>query len=141
MIIVDIKEKSETTYDKEDYTVAKEFEGLEEFANRLGDISSPQYQSEFVPVLEKIRTVLLKNDQTSVKNDLPQLKNLIEKYLPIKSRSAIVEATVDGDKLLIAGAVQKTLSFREEVYLTIFDQQENIVDDEIFYDDAQDITT
>lgn len=134
--IINIEEKSEITYNKADYTIAKEFEDLEEFINRFGDQTVPQYQTEFVPVLEKIRTALVKNDQTSVKNDLSQLKNLIEKYLPIKSRSAIIEATIDGDRLLIAGAVQKTLLFREELYLTIFDQQGNIVDDEIFYDDA-----
>ncbi|MGI0010950.1 MAG: hypothetical protein ACREAE_06090, partial [Nitrosopumilaceae archaeon] len=134
--VINIEEKSEVIYNKADYTIAKEFEDLEEFINRFGDQSVPQYQTEFVPVLEKIRTALVKNDQTSVKNDLSHLKNLIEKYLPIKSRSAIIEATIDGDRLLIAGAVQKTLSFREELYLTVFDQQGNIVEDEIFYDDA-----
>ena len=134
--IINIQEKSQTVYNKVDYTIAKEFEDLEEFINRFGDQSVPQYQTEFVPVLEKIRTALSKNDQTSVKNDLPYLKNLIEKHLPIKSRSAIIEATIDGDKLLIAGAVQKTLSFREELYLTIFDQKGNVVVDEIFYDDV-----
>jgi len=134
--IINIQEKSKTTYNNSDNTVAKEFEELEEFINKFGDQNVPQYKTEFVPVLEKIRTALSKNDPASVKNDLSHLKDLIEKYMPIKSRIAIIEATVDGDKLLIAGAVQKTISFREELYLTIFDQQGNIVDDEIFYDDA-----
>lgn len=134
--IINIEEESQITYNKDDYIIAKEFEDLEEFINKFGDQSVPQYQTEFVPVLEKIRTALSKNDQTSVKNDLSRLKNLIEKYLPIKSRIAVIEATIDGDKLLIAGAVQKILSFREEIYLTVFDQQGNIVEDKIFYDNA-----
>jgi hypothetical protein len=134
--IINIQEKSKTTYNNSDNTVAKEFEELEEFINKFGDQNVPQYKTEFVPVLEKIRTALSKNDPASVKNDLSHLKDLIEKYMPIKSRSAVIEAKIDGDKLLIAGAVQKTISFREELYLTIFDQHGNIVDDEIFYDDA-----
>ena len=87
-------------------------------------------------MLEKIRTALSKNEQISVKNDLTILKDLIEKYLPIKSSSAIIEATVDGDSLLVSGAVQKTISYREELYLTVFDQQGNMVEDKMFYDDA-----
>ena len=134
--IINIQEKSKTTYPNSHNTIAKEFEELEEFIDKFGDQSVPQYKTEFVPLLEKIRTALSKNDQSSVKNDVSNLKNLIEKYLQIKSRSAIIEATIDGDKLLVAGAVQKTISFREELYLTIYDQRGNMVDDEIFYDDA-----
>jgi len=136
--IVSIEENQVPTYktaDLQNISIAKEFEELEEFINVFGE-NLGAYESEFEPVLEKIRTALSKNDQISVKNDLTILKNLIEKHLPIKSRSAIIEATVDGDILLVSGAVQKTLSYREELYLTVFDQQGNVVEDKIFYDDA-----
>ncbi len=124
------------TGDLQSINIAKEFEELEEFIDVFGGENLASYESEFEPVLEKIRTALSKNDQISVKNDLTILKNLIEKHLPIKSRGAIIEATIDGDKLLVSGAVQKTLSYREELYLTVFDQQGNMVEDKIFYDDA-----
>ncbi len=137
--IVSIEENQVPAYeaaDLQNISIAKEFEELEEFINVFGDENLVAYESEFEPVLKKIRTALSKNDQISVKNDLTILKNLIEKYLPIKSMSAIIEATIDGDKLLVSGAVKKTLSYREELYLTVFDQQRNVVEDKIFYDDA-----
>ena len=136
--IVSVEENQVPVYkaaDLQNISIAKEFEELEEFINVFGE-NLGAYESEFGPVLEKIRTALSKNDQLSVKNDLTILKNLIEKHLPIKSRSAIIEATVDGGMLLVSGAVQKTLSYREELYLTVFDQQGNVVEDKIFYDDA-----
>lgn len=136
--IVSVEENQVPLYkaaDLQNISIAKEFEELEEFINVFGE-NLGAYESEFEPVLEKIRTVLSKNDQLSVKNDLTILKNLIEKHLPVKSRSAIIEATIDGDMLLVSGAVQKTLSYREELYLTVFDQQGNVLEDKIFYDDA-----
>jgi len=137
--IVSVEENQVPVYkaaDLQNISIAKEFEELEEFINVFGSENVAIHESEFEPVLEKIRTALSKNDQTSIKNDLTILKNLIEKYLPIKSKSAIIEATADGDMLLVSGAVQKTLSYREELYLTVFDQQGNVVEDKIFYDDA-----
>lgn len=136
--IVSVEENQVSLYkaaDLQNISIAKEFEELEEFINVFGE-NLGAYESEFEPVLEKIRTALSKNDQLSVKNDLTILKNLIEKHLPVKSRSAIIEATIDGDMLLVSGAVQKTLSYREELYLTVFDQQGNVLEDKIFYDDA-----
>ena len=35
----------------------------------------------------------------------------------------------DNDKLLVSGAVQKTLSFSEDLFVDIFDQQGNRVDE------------
>ena len=137
--IISIEENQVLVYNTDDLksiNVAKEFEELEEFIDVFGNENLAAYESEFEPVLEKIRTALSKNDQISIKNDLTVLKNLIEIHMPIKSRSAIIETTIDGDKLLVSGAVQKTLSYREELYLTVFDQQGNVVEDKIFYDDA-----
>ncbi|MGI0022829.1 MAG: hypothetical protein ACRD9Q_08220, partial [Nitrososphaeraceae archaeon] len=137
--IVSVEENQVSVYDAADLqniSIAKEFEELEEFINVFGGQNLAVYESEFEHILEKIRSALSKNEQISIKNDLTILKNLIEKYLPIKSRSAIIEATIDGDKLLVSGAVQKTLSYREELYLTVFDQQGNMVEDKVLYDDA-----
>jgi len=137
--IVSVEENHVPAYgaaDLQNISIAIEFEELEEFITVFGGENMAAHESEFEPVLEKIRTALSKNDQLSVKNDLTILKNLIEKHLPVKSRNAIIEATIDGDMLLVSGAVQKTLSYREELYLTVFDQQGNVVEDKIFYDDA-----
>ena len=84
------------------------------------------------------------DDTTLTQNDydkLDELKRLIERYLPIRSRSAIIEATMEDDQLLIAGAVQKTLSFREDLYVDIFDQKGNHVKEIALKDNSSGLFT
>ena len=52
-------------------------------------------------------------------NNLEELKTIIERYLPVRSRVAVVEAIYDDDKLIVSGAVQKTLAFREDLFVDV----------------------
>ncbi len=60
---------------------------------------------------------------------MSELERFIERYLPVRSRLAVVEAVYYEDKLVISGAIQKTLSFREDLYIDIFDQKGNHIDE------------
>ena len=40
-------------------------------------------------------------------DNIDELKLLVERYLPVRSRIAVVEAIYDDDKLIVSGAVQK----------------------------------
>ena len=56
-------------------------------------------------------------------------KTLIERYLPVRSRVAVVEAHFDKDQLILSGAVQKSLAFREDLFVDIYDQRGSLVEE------------
>ena len=58
-----------------------------------------------------------------------ELQNAIERYLPERSRYAVIEVQYNNDQLLVSGAVQKTLSFSEDLFVDIFDQKGNLIDE------------
>ncbi|KAG2478648.1 MAG: hypothetical protein NPMRTH1_360001 [Nitrosopumilales archaeon] len=54
----------------------------------------------------------------------------------MRSRSAVIEAQFDNDKLILSGAVYKTLSFSEDLFIDIFDQRGNLVNEVALKDGA-----
>jgi hypothetical protein len=78
---------------------------------------------------------LANRDLENADEKLDELKRLIERYLPIRSRSAIIEAQFD-EKLVLSGAVQKSLAFREDLFVDIFDQQGTLVESIALKDDS-----
>jgi len=71
---------------------------------------------------------LTNKDSKKVNDKLDDLRNLIEKYLPIRSRSAVIEVQYSDDSLVVSGAVQKTIAFREDLFVDVFDQRGNLVE-------------
>ena len=45
------------------------------------------------------------------------------------TKNAVIDVVYDDDKLLISGAVQKTISFSEDLYVDIFDQSGNRINE------------
>ena len=64
-----------------------------------------------------------------VDDKLNDLKHAIERHLPIRSRSAVIEVNYENDELIVAGAVQKTLAFREDLFVDVYDQRGNLVEE------------
>ena len=128
--IVNINEEFDNVYSSSDLNMvelARDFGELETFLEQFGGEkynSNPQISS----AIEQIKIGLANKDAELVNGKLNDLKNLIERYLPIRSRSAVVEANYENDQLIVAGAVQKTLAFREDLFVDIYDQRGNLVE-------------
>ena len=139
--IINIKEKFENVYTPSDLNMvelARDFEELEVFLEKFG---GERYDTDpkFSSVVNDIKLGLANRDAEKVSDKLGDLKNLIERYLPIRSRSAVIEVSYDNDQLVIAGAVQKTLAFREDLFVDIYDQKGNLVEEIALKDNSSGI--
>lgn len=130
--LVNIEERIEREYTSEDLDIAelaREFDDLKSFVEKFGGKNYGDNDSRFSPILEDIQRNLGERDEESVNQKLSELKRMIERYLPIRSRSAVIEAQYENNLLYISGAVQKTLAFSEDLYVDIFDQKGNRIDE------------
>jgi hypothetical protein len=127
--IINIEEEFDTVYSESDYDMvelARDFEELQTFVEKFGG-ENYDGESRFSKVIGDIKLGLANRDAENVDEKLEELKRLIERYLPIRSRAAIIEAQYDGN-LVLSGAVQKSLAFREDLFVDIFDQQGDLIE-------------
>lgn len=123
--IVHVEEKFTTSYDKSDLNMtdlAREFDELESFAEKFGGEnfnSNPRFAS----VINEIKSGLASRDAENVDDNLEELKIIIERYLPVRSRSVVVDAHYEDNRLVISGAVQKTITFSEDLFVDIYNQR------------------
>lgn len=61
---------------------------------------------------------------------------MIERYLPSRSKIGILDAYVDDGKLYLSGAIYKTVAFPEDIYVDIFDQSGERIDEIPLKDNA-----
>ena len=59
----------------------------------------------------------------------------------LRSRVAIVEAIYDDDKLIVSGAVQKTFAFSEDLFVDVYDQRGNLVEEIALKDNSSGLFT
>lgn len=129
--IVHVEEEFDYKYSTSDLNMvelAREFEELESFAERFGGENFAS-NSRFTSVITEIKSGFTDKNAESVDENIDELKMIIERYLPIRSRTAVIEASYDDDKLIVSGAVQKTIAFREDLFVDIFDQKGNLIDE------------
>jgi hypothetical protein len=127
--IINIEEEFDTVYSESDYDMvelARDFEELQTFVEKFGGENYDE-ESRFSKVIGDIKLGLANRDAENVDEKLEELKRLIERYLPIRSRAAIIEVQYDGN-LVLSGAVQKSLAFREDLFVDIFDQQGDLIE-------------
>ena len=77
--------------------------------------------TRFASVINEIKFVFADKDAEQVNDNLDEFKLLAEGYLPVRSWVEVVEAVFDDDKLMVSGAVQKTLVFRDDLFVNIYD--------------------
>jgi len=135
--IINVEDKFEAVFTESDYDIvelAREFEELQTFIENFG---GEYYDSgsRFSKVIGDIKLGFANRDKENIGEKLEELKRLIERYLPIRSHYAIIEAQYDGN-LVLSGAVQKSLAFREDLFVDIFDQQGNLVESIALKDDS-----
>jgi hypothetical protein len=130
--IVDVPDKTTPTYTEDDIKnvdYAREYEELESFIETFGGSGYSANKARFDEVLQEIKDALHNKDFSTSGAKITELQSMIERYLPSRSKIAVIEAYVQDDKLYISGAIYKTIAFSEDIYVDIFDQQGNRVDE------------
>ena len=137
--IVSVEERIDRSYTSSELGRAKlseNFEELKNFIKEFGSVNLATNNARYDDISNEISSALAENDLEHADKKLSELERFIERYLPVRSRLAVVEVVYDADKLVISGAVQKTLSFREDLYIDIFDQKGNHIDEIALKDTA-----
>jgi len=120
--------------------LAREFEELKSFAKEFGGNSfddNPRFES----VINDIKFGFTDRNADSVDDNLNELKTIIERYLPVRSRVAVIEAIYEDDKLIVSGAVQKTIAFREDLFVDVYDQRGNLIEEIALKDNSSGLFT
>jgi len=141
--IVHIEEEFDYEYDTSDLNVvdlAREFKELNSFAQEFGGENFAE-TPRFASVINAIQIGFTNRDVENVDDNLHELKSIIERYLPIRSRVAVVEAVYENDKLILSGAVQKTLAFREDLFVNIYDQRGDLIEEVALKDNSSGLFT
>ena len=141
--IVHVQEEYDYEYTATDLNMvelAREFEELESFAEEFGGenyLDNPRFAS----VINEIEFAFKDKDAEDVDDNLKELKTIIERYLPVRSRVAVVEAIFDDDKLIVSGAVQKTIAFREDLFVDVYDQRGTLIEEIALKDNSSGLFT
>ena len=141
--IVHVEDDFDYEYNAADLSMvdlARDFEELQSFAEKFGGESYSE-NPRFASVINEIEFAFKDKDAEDVDNNLKELKTIIERYLPVRSRVAVVEAIYDDDKLIVSGAVQKTLAFREDLFVDVYDQRGNLVEEISLKDNSSGLFT
>ncbi len=141
--IVHVEEEFDYKYSDVDFSMvdlAREFEELETFAEKFGgDVFTEN--TRFAAVINQIEFAIKDKNEENVGYNLDELKLIIERYLPIRSRVAVVEAIYDNDKLIVSGAVQKSLAFREDLFVDVYDQRGALIEEIALKDNSSGLFT
>jgi len=128
--LVYIADKSDRNFNQGDLDIveqARQYEELKSFIEKFGGANSDD--PKFTSTLNEIQIGLTERDPERINEELLELQRLIERYLPVRSRAAVIEAQFEDQQLYLSGAVQKTLSFSEDLYVDIFDQKGNHIEE------------
>ena len=134
--LVYVPKEVDYTYSQGDLDIvelAREFDELRSFVDEFGQANSDN--SRIKSIINELDYALTVKSADQAKRKIIELQGAIERYLPERSRTAVINAQLDDNGLLISGAVQKTLSFSEDLFIDIFDQRGNRVH-EIFLKDS-----
>ena len=99
--------------------VARRFAGLEAFAERFGSAAS---MGRVDAILSEIRGSLAAGNSGHAAGNLDGLRAAIDRYLPERSREAVINAQYAGGQLVVSGAVLKTLSVSEDLFVDVYDE-------------------
>nr|AIF12629.1 hypothetical protein [uncultured marine thaumarchaeote KM3_56_F06] len=135
--IVHIEEEFDYQYNAADLSMvelAREFEELESFAEKFGGESFSE-NPRFASVINEIEFAFNDKNAENVNDNLNEFKTIIERYLPMRSPVAPIEASYDGDKLVISGRVLKTVQFSEDLFIDVYDQRGKLVEEIALKDD------
>ncbi len=142
--IVNVAEKSTVTATTPppdaDYTqnvdLARQFEDLQKFVQTFGGSNYDSNKDKFDPIISAIKNALHDKDTSTAKSKITELHSMIERYLPNRSKIGVLEVSMSGGQLLVSGAIYKTVAFPEDIYIDIFDQTGEKIDEIPLKDNA-----
>ena len=141
--IVYVETEFDYKYSKSDLNMvdlAREFEELQSFAKEFGG-NNFNGNPRFASVINEIKFGFTDRNAESVNANLNEFKTIIEKYLPIRSHVAVIEALYDNNELVLSGAVQKTIAFREDLFVNVYDQRGNLIEEITLKDNSSGLFT
>lgn len=135
--IVDVAEKptatAKTPPPTKEYTqnvdLARQYENLQNFIKVFGGPGYSANKAKFDPVISGIKDSLHDKDTSSAKSKIKELQSLIERYMPTRSKAGVLDAYVNNGNLYLSGALSKTVDFPEDVYVDIFDESGQKIDE------------
>lgn len=137
--IVDVQDKTNPSYTREDLQnvdYARDFEELETFINTFGGANYEANKAVFDPIMSQAKNALHNKDFSTSSAKIKELKQLMERYLPSRARTAVIDAHVQDGKLYLSGAIQKTVAFSEDIFIDVFNQKGERVDEVSLKDSA-----
>ncbi|NDB87481.1 MAG: hypothetical protein EB164_00880 [Thaumarchaeota archaeon] len=135
--IADVAEKPTTTAKTppptKEYTqnvdLARQYENLQNFIKAFGGSGYSNNKAKFDPVISGIKDSLHDKDSSSAKSKIKELQSLIERYMPTRSKAGVLDAYMNNGNLYLSGALSKTVDFPEDVYVDIFDESGQKIDE------------
>ena len=114
--------------------VANTFENLEGFVDRFGS-SGSRGMEKMQLVINKIRGDLTSGQLDTAAASVQKFKNNIKLYMPIQSSGINIDASQTDSTVRVTGNIAKTVEYREQIFLTVFDHDGKRVYEQITYDD------
>lgn len=130
--IIDVPEKTVPVFSSSDIRnvdYAREYGELKSFVSTFGGANYQANKASYDAVMNEAEAALNNKDFSTSQAKITELQNLIERYLPNRSRTAVIDANVDNGRLYLSGAIQKTLAFSEDIYIDVFNQRGEKVDE------------
>ncbi len=141
--IVHVEAEFDYKYSQSDLNMvdlAREFEELKSFAKEFGGDSFNE-NPRFASVINEIKFAFTDRNAETVDDNLNELKTIIERYLPIRNPAAPIQAEYDGNILVISGRILKTVQFSEDLFIDIYDQRGNHVEEIALRDNSSGLFT
>jgi len=141
--IVHVEAEFDYKYSQSDLNMvdlAREFEELKSFAKEFGGDSFNE-NPRFASVINEIKFAFTDRNAETVDDNLNELKTIIERYLPIRNPAAPIQAEYDGNILVISGRILKTVQFSEDLFIDIYDQRGNRVEEIALKDNSSGLFT
>jgi flagellar hook assembly protein FlgD len=141
--IVHIEEEFDYEYDTSDLNMVdlgREYKELKSFAEKFGGERFTE-NPRFASIINQIELGFTNRNVESVNDNLKEFSSICERFLPITSRAAVIEAIYENDKLILSGAVKKTLSFREDLFVNIYDQRGELIEEVALKDNSSGLFT
>ncbi|NDF29006.1 MAG: hypothetical protein EB150_02175 [Nitrososphaeria archaeon] len=102
---------------------------MQNFIKAFGGSGYSNNKAKFDPVISGIKDSLHDKDSSSAKSKIKELQSLIERYMPTRSKAGVLDAYMNNGNLYLSGALSKTVDFPEDVYVDIFDESGQKIDE------------
>ncbi len=102
--------------------ISQDLYDLQEFMQGFGGSQYQAHVGKITPLIAEAEDAVRDRDKSLARAKVVEIRELIERYLPLRSPEGVIRATYATGNLNIAGALYKMIEFPEDIYVDIFDQ-------------------